>query len=164
MRILVVSDTHGNAKRIQEILRIEQGFDALIHCGDIEGEEDQIRKFTGIPCYMCAGNNDWFSQLKGELTFKLDDYRFLVTHGHRYGISLGVEHLLEEARSRNVSVVLFGHTHRQYLSSFGSLTMMNPGSLTYPRSMTRRPGYGIITIDREHDIHFELKELQKPIY
>ena len=58
MKVLVVSDTHGHAEQIKRVLDKTGAVDALVHCGDIEGQEEYIRRLADCPCYMVAGNND----------------------------------------------------------------------------------------------------------
>ena len=160
MRILVVSDTHGHAERLVPTLKQAGKIDLLIHCGDIEGQENYIRKAAGCPCYMVAGNNDWSSRLDREITTNIDDYKVMITHGHRYGVSLGVEHLLDEARSRGASWCLFGHTHKPLIDIRQNVVLLNPGSLSYPRQIGRRPTYLLIEIDRNHEAHFSIREVK----
>ncbi|MEE0954398.1 MAG: metallophosphoesterase [Eubacterium sp.] len=160
MKILVVSDTHGYAESIELILPHEGHIDLLIHCGDIEGQADYIRSLVDCPTIMVAGNNDWTMALDKEVTTKIDDYRVWITHGHRYGVSLGMEMLEDEAVSRNVDWCLYGHTHRPRLDTKGHITYFNPGSLAMPRQLGRTPTYGTIVIDQEHEARFSIKELQ----
>ena len=37
MKVLVVSDTHGRDESLEMAVALEQPFDYLIHCGDVEG-------------------------------------------------------------------------------------------------------------------------------
>lgn len=159
MRILVVSDTHGHAEQIKRVLEQVGQIDGLIHCGDIESQEDYIRNLVDCPCYMVAGNNDWGTDLNREILMTLDDYRVFITHGHRYGVSLGTERLRDEAESRNVHIAIFGHTHRPLIDTEGNLTLLNPGSLCYPRQMGRKPTYLLIDIDRDHEAHYSIGQL-----
>ena len=62
----------------------------------------------------------------------IDDYRAFITHGHNYGVSLGLEGIYAEALSRGVDIVLFGHTHGRSQKSVEISGFVNPGSLTYP--------------------------------
>ena len=39
MKVLVVSDTHGRDESLEMAVALEQPFDYLIHCGDVEGRE-----------------------------------------------------------------------------------------------------------------------------
>ena len=68
MKILVISDTHGHMDRAARVLKKESPVDAVIHCGDIEGQEHALEKMAACPCYMVTGNNDWASFLKREIT------------------------------------------------------------------------------------------------
>lgn len=160
MKILVVSDTHGIAERLALVKKQVGPVDMLIHAGDIEGQEDYIRSLFDCPLFMVAGNNDWGSGLSRELTFRIGDYRFFVTHGHSYGISLGPERLLDEAVSRKADIAIFGHTHRPTLYKKNNVVLMNPGSIAYPRQIGRKPTYGIITIDEEHEARFSIGQLR----
>ncbi len=85
MKVLVVSDTHGKSTVLEQVMEMERPFDILIHCGDVEGEEDYIRALAGVPAYMVAGNNDFFSDLDKEMVIELGGVRIMITHGHYYG-------------------------------------------------------------------------------
>lgn len=160
MKILVVSDTHGHTGNLVEVLRRVKPIDALVHCGDVEGQENYIRTQAECPCYMVKGNNDFFSELPREELFQLGGYSVMVTHGHMYGVSMDTAILEEEARSRGVQVVMFGHTHRPFLEQKEGLTILNPGSLSYPRQRGRRPGFLIMEIDRDGEAHYTQNYLE----
>lgn len=159
MKILVVSDTHGCAERLVSVREKVGEVDALIHAGDIEGQEDYIRNLFECPVFMVAGNNDWGSCLKRELTFRIDDYRIFVTHGNSYGVSLGTERLLDEALARRADICVFGHTHHPTLFSKENVTMLNPGSIAYPRQIGRKPTYGLIGINEKHMASFRIEQI-----
>ena len=99
MKFLIVSDTHGRMYNLEEAMEREE-FDGMIHCGDVEGMDDLIKSKVNGPCYMVMGNNDWFSNLPAEIQVNIDDYRAFITHGHNYGVSLGLEGIYAEALSR----------------------------------------------------------------
>ena len=61
MKVLVVSDTHGRDESLEMAVALEQPFDYLIHCGDVEGREFFIEALAECPCTIVAGNNDFFS-------------------------------------------------------------------------------------------------------
>mgnify|MGYP000582943645 CR=1 FL=1 len=155
MKILVVSDTHGHTKNLERVLEKVGDIDLFIHCGDLEGGEDYIRALVDVPCYMVAGNNDWFSDLQREMEISVDDYRIWITHG----ASMGPERLLEEAAARNVDVVMYGHTHRPLIEYQDNIVIVNPGSLSYPRQNGRKPSYLIMEIDRDHEAHYTINYL-----
>lgn len=154
MKILVVSDTHGHSSELVQVLRKVKPIDGLIHCGDVEGQENYIRGIAECPCYMVKGNNDFFCDLPREEVFQLGNYKVMVTHGHMYGVSMDTSMLEEEARSRGVQIVMFGHTHRPFLEQKEDITILNPGSLSYPRQVGRKPSFLVMEIDRQGEAHY----------
>ena len=114
--------------------------------------------------HVVRGNNDFFSHTEAEKEISIGKYRAFLCHGHMYGVSLGTENIKEEARSRKVNIVMFGHTHRPYYDvdkkkGDKDLIVLNPGSLSYPRQEGRRPSYVIMTLDKEGEAHFEFRYL-----
>ena len=79
MKILIVSDTHRHDENLEIVLEKEKNIDELIHLGDVEGSEDYIRAIAGCPCYMVAGNNDYFSMLDREIIMEIGNYKVLLT-------------------------------------------------------------------------------------
>ncbi len=163
MKILVVSDTHGKDRALEYVLKKTGKPDMLIHCGDVEGSEDYIRALADCPVHMVAGNNDFFSDLDREEEFFIGNYRVWLTHGHNYGVSMGTEFIKEEARSRNVQIVMFGHTHRPCLEQEENLTVLNPGSLSYPRQERREPSYLLMDMDEKGKIQYSINFLKKSV-
>ena len=157
MKILIVSDTHGQEKNLEEVLKKEEPIDALIHLGDLEGGEDFISTHVKCPVYLVSGNNDFFCSLPREREITLGKYKVLITHGHYYYISMGTEMLKEEARARNFDIVMFGHTHRPYLEQERDVTVLNPGSMSYPRQEGRKPSYMVMEIDGNGDSAYTIK-------
>ena len=160
-RILIISDTHGYHDPLEGILKKEGPWDMLIHCGDLEGEETAIERLTGpaCACVMVAGNNDFFSGLPRERELDLDGLKVWITHGHNYYVSMDVNLIKEEARMRDVNVVMFGHTHKPLVDLSGPVIAVNPGSLTYPRQIERRPSYVVMTVERDKAPEFEIRYL-----
>lgn len=148
MKILVVSDTHRKDDNLQFVIEKEKPLDMLIHLGDAEGSEQWIPEWAGQGCKiaMVLGNNDFFSRLERELEMEIGPHRALLTHGHYYGVSMGPEGLADEAKSRGCDIAMYGHTHRPFLDKINGVTVLNPGSLSYPRQEGRHPSYMVITV------------------
>ena len=159
MKILIVSDPHGHDENLERVLEIEKPINRLIHLGDVEGSEDYIEQIAECPCNIVSGNNDFFCELPREEEFMLGHYHVLITHGHYYYVSLDTQELYRQAVSRGVDIAMFGHTHRPYLESDGEVTLLNPGSLSYPRQEGRRPSYIVMELDKEGEAHFTIKYL-----
>ena len=159
MRILVISDSHGRNDDVKGVLEQVGEIDMLIHCGDVERGDQYIRDIAGCPVVIVAGNNDYYLDLPSEETIEVEGYRIWVTHGHPYYVSLDSEYIREEGAARKVDIVMFGHTHKPYFEQKDGITVLNPGSLAYPRQEGRKGSYMIMEIDQEGKAHFNQKYL-----
>ncbi len=154
--VLVVSDSHRNDANLKEILRKIGMVDILIHLGDAEGSENMIRQYAGdgVQSYFVQGNNDFFTSLPRDIVVEIGKHRCLLTHGHGYGVNMGITGLVEEAKARSCDVVMFGHTHRPFLKTVDGVCCLNPGSISYPRQSDRRPSYMVIHVSEEGDFDY----------
>ena len=161
MKILVVSDTHRKDDNLKLVLSEECPLDMLIHLGDAEGSEHFIPDWVNPECRMemVLGNNDFFSRLDREREIDLAGHKAFITHGHYYGVSMGPEGLVDEAKSRGCDIAMYGHTHRPFLDVIDGVTVLNPGSLSYPRQEGRRPSYMIIHVDADGKMDYQQKYL-----
>ena len=85
--------------------------------------------------------------------------KFLVTHGHYYGVSMDETGVVDEARSHNCDGVMFGHTHKPVLEMVDGILAINPGSLSYPRQRGKRPSYVVLEAGEDGNITGEIKYL-----
>lgn len=161
MKVLIVSDTHGKDEKLEEAVMRETPFDYLIHCGDVEGREFYIEALAECPCTIVSGNNDFFSDLPRESEIELGGRRIMVTHGHYYGVSMDVYGLVDEAKSRNVQIAMFGHTHKPMAELRDGVLVINPGSLSYPRQEGRKPSYAVMEIEEGKEPEVEIRFLPK---
>ncbi len=160
MRILVVSDTHSRHENLKAILQRETDIDLMIHLGDAEGCEEYIAELAGCPLEVVAGNNDFFSELEREKEIEVGKYKILLTHGHYYYVAMGTEDLRKEALGRGMDIVMFGHTHRPFLDYGKGITMLNPGSVSYPRQDGHCPSYALMETDSKGEAHFRIEYLE----
>ena len=158
-RILIMSDNHRQLGNVQEAIEREQPIDLLIHLGDVEGTEDFIRETAGCPCEIVSGNNDFFSKLPREKEIEIDGLYVLLTHGHSYGVSMGSEYIMQEARDSGFDIVMYGHTHKPCVEEEDGVIGINPGSICYPRQENRRPSYIMMETDEEGNAEFDIRYL-----
>lgn len=151
MKILICSDTHRKDNNLHDVIMEEAPLDMLIHLGDAEGSDPLIASWVNEGCElaMVMGNNDFFSSLEREMELDLGPHRILLTHGHYYNVSLGADYLREEAIERGCDIAMYGHTHRPFIEYGDQVTILNPGSLSYPRQEGRRPSYMIMEMDED---------------
>ena len=157
MKILLVSDTHRKDDNLKKVIEEQSPLDMLIHLGDAEGSEHMIGEWVNEGCrlLMVMGNNDFFSALEREIELELGPHRILLTHGHYYNVSLGIEGLYEEAVDRGCDIAMYGHTHRPFLEQRGEVTILNPGSLSYPRQEGRKPSYMMMYMEEDGSVRYE---------
>lgn len=159
MKILIVSDTHRYNTNFLKIVEKTAPLDMVVHCGDIEGSELLISQAAECPVEMVQGNNDFFSDLPREKEFMIGEYRVWLTHGHNYYIAMNSDVIKLEARMCDVDIVMCGHTHKPVVDIESGLTLLNPGSISYPRQSNRKPSYIIMEIDREGEAHYTINYL-----
>ena len=156
MKVLIISDTHRKNENYIKVLQKVGKLDLVIHLGDIEGSEYTIQEAAGCPVEMVAGNNDFFSNLPSEKTLQIGSYCVMITHGHRYYISMGNEMLKKEAIAQGIDIVMYGHTHKPVIDISDNIIAINPGSLSYPRQENRKPSHIIMELNAVGKAEFTL--------
>ena len=154
MRILVMSDSHGNWRNIEGLVEQVGHIDMLIHCGDVENDDVYIRALVDCPVHIVAGNCDYGCDLPDQEIFMVGDYKVMACHGHAYYVHGSTRYLKEYAREQGIDVVMFGHTHRPYIEIDEDITVLNPGSIAYPRQEDHRPTFLLMEIDELGDAHY----------
>ena len=154
MRILVISDSHGRNDDVAGVIEQVGPIDMLIHCGDVERGDDYIRSLVDCPVHMVSGNNDYNLDLPAQDIFNIGDYKVLVVHGHTFYVYRGVERLKQYALQNGIDIVMFGHTHKPYIEIDEDVTILNPGSVSYPRQPDHMPTFLIMEIDDEGEAHY----------
>ncbi len=127
MKILILSDSHGNTSYIEEILS-RHVYDQVFHLGDSEISKNHFRM------RMVRGNSFKDDDLPNSLEFKLDGKTFFLTHGHLYDVNNGLNNLFYKAKSLNADYCMFGHTHIPLFEQVDNCIFINPGSIVRPRA------------------------------
>lgn len=148
MRIVVISDTHGNYSALENILLRNANADWIIHLGDGERELDRFimenpafeRKIISV-----AGNCDYHSMKHDDFIIPVAYCKIFATHGHLYGVKNSLEKLKATAKENGCNIVLFGHTHSRFMHEEDGLYIMNPGSASCPRD-SKPASFGNIDI------------------
>ncbi|MBO5209727.1 MAG: YfcE family phosphodiesterase [Lachnospiraceae bacterium] len=160
MKVLIVSDTHRHNENFFTVMEKVGPVDLVVHCGDVEGAEAIIMEKAGCPVEMVQGNNDFWSAMPREKEFSIGKHKVFLTHGHNYYVSMNYEIIKQEAIAREAGIVMCGHTHKPVIDIGGEVTVINPGSLSYPRQEGRKPSYIIMEIDRNGEPHYTLNYVE----
>ena len=147
MKILVLSDSHGNIRGVREaVARFGKKADVIIHCGDSRNEAD----------WLMRSNCDWGSTLDNTEFLDIVGKKIMVTHGHLYSVKYGLDNLGYAAEENNADIVFFGHTHVPTDELFGNVRLINPGSAgTYERSCA------VVAVDEKGNVlvnHLKIPE------
>lgn len=160
MKILVVSDTHGDIQRLRSLVRgVRKGIAALIHCGDHDGDALEVQKlYPDLPVYTVRGNCDFGNASPLIRVEALGGKKILITHGHRHDVKGGLINLAYTCLENGADICVFGHTHVPMVETYqNSIVMLNPGSLSRPRGFSRA-SYGVIDISPEGEIDVKIVE------
>lgn len=142
MKILVVSDTHGNHITPVKVLE-ETGADMLIHLGDEINDALVMETIAGIPVIKVPGNCDLRATEPRELLETISGKKLFITHGDLYRVKNGLQRLVERAKELKASVVLFGHTHNPLIQNLDGVLLINPGTLM---AGSDSKSYAILTV------------------
>lgn len=144
MRALIISDSHGLTKELEEIAgRHRHEVDALIHCGDSELSPDhkEIEHFL-----IVRGNCDFATQFPNERIEEIGGIRFFITHGHLYKVKMSLMNLYYRAKEVEAKVVCFGHSHIAGVEMMDDILFINPGSILLPRTRKEKT-YALLQIE-----------------
>lgn len=161
MRMLLLSDTHGQVNETRELLQQYPTMDAYIHLGDIGFELKELYHFD-----IVSGNHDRFHTLPNEIIKAFDARHVLCIHGNLFDEEtiqevLAMQDIEEEnimeicmqtlyqklasyACSKGCNTIFFGHTHHQVCVEVDGIVLVNPGSLCFG---TPHSGYAIVEIE-----------------
>jgi len=129
MRILVISDSHGNTPLALQACDMAGDIDALFHLGDGAEDAEILAHALDVKVVQVAGNCDHGSASPRELLVECEGMKLLLMHGDACGVKSGMGMLEKRAREAGVDAVLFGHTHRATVTTLSGILAVNPGTL-----------------------------------
>lgn len=129
-KVIIVSDTHGNKKAIDNIFEKYQ-FDYLLFLGDTISDLGIYINDERVKAVR--GNCDFFSGEKHDRVVGVEGLTIFMTHGDKYGVKSTLNYLYKQVEELNPDIVLFGHTHKYYNEKLGDIQFLNPGALSSVR-------------------------------
>ena len=124
MKIVFVSDTHGELSLLRKVLLKEFDASVYFHLGDSECTHEEIAPFVAV-----KGNCDSsLFHYPLSRTFTLPSSKKLFLQHHP----------LNQEECRELAMVgytyfVHGHTHKRQEAEVGTLKILCPGSLDFPR-------------------------------
>lgn len=152
MRILVLSDSHGDVISLKMAIEAEKTAQAVIFLGDgtndIEETQSLLRNKKTI---IVGGNCDSaFAPYPKKAIDVFCGKKIYCTHGYAEHVKTGLQMLTTKANEEGCDIAVYGHTHTPFTSYENGLYIMNPGSV-------RQNSYGIIDIEPNGIICFTKK-------
>ncbi len=130
MRILVISDSHGDPYSVRQAVAEQPTAKILFFLGD--GEYD-IRflenSANGMFIHKVKGNCDFGSSLPASVTDEVEGVRIYATHGYVERVKYGTEALRQYAADNKAAIALYGHTHVPDTTYSDGIWLVNPGSI-----------------------------------
>jgi putative phosphoesterase len=131
MKVILVSDSHGDRACLEWLRRKYPEADAFVHCGDLQIPADEAKDFLCV-----RGNTDYDPAYPWKRVEEFAGHKVLVCHGHAYidpfdpADPLG---LVNAAKRAGCEAVFFGHTHVTCDIEYAGVRLLNPGSIRRPK-------------------------------
>lgn len=139
MRVLVLSDSHGDRWRLLKAIDAQPEAKYIIHLGDGAQDMEGLEKLPGKITLQVRGNGDFEPDIPYSLHGKIAGVSYYACHGHMEFVKHGDRMLWEKARDFGASLVLYGHTHEAVTTYRDGVWLMNPGSV-------HQGEYGVVDI------------------
>lgn len=152
MKMLVVSDSHGDQNILKKILEKEEpDTHMFFHCGDSLAEYSDMFPFATV-----KGNCDLFNKFNRHIELDSPIGYIYVIHGE-----MGIENLKRLIRQVKCKpeILLYGHTHMHSYEYYDGCHFFNPGSVSRPRDGTNGT-YLIIEGTTKDDIRWEFRSVE----
>ncbi len=138
MKIAIMSDSHDNIWNLEKALRLVQGADVLLFCGDLCAPFSLKMLADGFagPIHAMQGNNDGDVALlirvaaeSGRVHLYTDGLAELELGGRKVALTHYPHIAAAVAPSGRYDAVFFGHTHKAVLGWEGRTLVLNPGEV-----------------------------------
>ncbi|MGD0154414.1 MAG: metallophosphoesterase [Thermacetogeniaceae bacterium] len=133
MWVGVLSDSHGDVGQAERAVKAMGAVDLVIHAGDFYSDALYLADQFGIEVKAVTGNCDRCVPGPHEELLELEGHRIYLTHGHFYGVKLGLMRLADRVREVGAEMAIFGHTHMFRYEEVDGIRYLNPGSVAWPR-------------------------------
>lgn len=148
MKIVVVSDTHGDYNFIENIVTKHKDCDMFLHAGDSCLREYELEPFISV-----RGNCDFDIKHISRI-LNINGYKIFIFHGDKYYLHREVLYTL--CNDNECDIIIHGHTHIANYEKYKDVHIICPGSLIDPRGGF--PSYAIIEID--DDVKVEIMKYE----
>ncbi len=152
MRIGLISDTHvpeiskSSPSRVAEVFA---GVDLILHAGDLSVLETLDELENIAPVLVARGDDDYQledERIKDVQQLNFDGTSIYVIHSSVFWARSIIQRPADHDLDKAPDVVIFGHTHRDWLENVGESLMVSPGSAVFPYYQLRLGTVALLTI------------------
>ena len=146
MLIGILSDTHGLLR--QEVIDGLKGVDHIIHAGDIDNKSviDRLEEIAPVTVVRGNADKEWANYLPENATMEFMGNKIYVIHNKGK--------IRDDLN--NISIIIYGHSHKYSLLEKNGQTWFNPGCCG-----KRKPGqevsYALLEISGSGEFEFKKK-------
>jgi hypothetical protein len=136
MKILVISDSHGNVASLKHVVGFAKNIKvgAVIHCGDwntLEAVETVLS--VGIPLYTVLGNADIrpevIEKLKTKSEMFSEDYIKFEIGGRKIGVTHRPFDVKKFFAGEKLDVIFHGHWHQKDHKKIDGVRVVRPTAI-----------------------------------
>ena len=149
MKIVVVSDSHGNYRNFISVLRKHKDADCIIHAGDGESDVGELEMYENAlfkKLIFVGGNCDIHGIHERTRIAELGGIRIFIAHGDAYDVKTDKTVIARKAAAENCQAAVFGHSHIRYCAVVDGVFLLNPGSCDMQADNTP-PSYAVMTVE-----------------
>lgn len=140
MRILVLSDSHGDYFTMQKIIKAQPTAEAVIFLGDGFYDFERCKPLLeGKKIYTVKGNNDMGCDYPKNQVISVGGVKMYITHGQGELVKSTLSRLIGVAQDNDCHLALYGHIHQQREDYSDGVRLFSPGAVMNDE-------YGIIDI------------------
>jgi hypothetical protein len=148
MRIIVMSDSHGDSAAVEKVVSLHPEADIFFHLGDGIGDVNTVLKSHPEleEKFICVKGNCDIGVTAPELrVVPVGNHKIYAAHGHLQEVRITLEYIRNNAIAAGCDIVIYGHNHSRFESHSDGIYIMNPGSVSCPYD-GKKTSYGIIDI------------------
>lgn len=140
MRILVLSDSHGDSFSMKKAIEAQPTAEAVVFLGDGHLDFERCKPLLdGKRIYTVKGNNDFHCDYPKFQIINEGGINIYITHGHYEYVKSSFGRLITVAKENNCTLALYGHRHEQREENCDGVKLFSPGAI-------RDDEYGVIDI------------------
>lgn len=166
MRLLIVSDSHGDSHILNQLVdRYQDKVDKFVHCGDSELSDRDL--VWGVMDTV-GGNCDFYGDFNLSHVERSLEFPYGIVHGHHHDVKWSLDKLKAFAESEALRFVFYGHSHILAADYEDGVFFINPGSIKSPRGSVYEKTYCLLDATEEavelkvyNDKHKEIPSLGK---